>query len=92
MEEDKKYFKGVFIPIHIWKDQSLKSNEKMLISEIIRVHSENKECDISNKYIADFLGISETNASKTLSRIIKKGYVITVNFDGRKRIIKPNVI
>ena len=88
MEEQKRLSKGIWIPIEIWKDKNLTWNEKILFLEIDSYTSNDKDCFFSNEYISKLLGISETNANKTLSSLIKKGYVVKTRFDGRHRYVK----
>ena len=86
--EQERLTKGIWIPIEIWKDNNLTWNEKILFLEIDSYTSQDKDCFFSNQYISELLGISETNANKTLSSLIQKGYVIKTKFDGRKRYVK----
>lgn len=86
--EQERLVKGLWIPIEIWKDTNLSWNEKILFLEIDSFTSADKDCYISNEYIAQLLGVSETHANKILSSLISKGYVIKTSFDGRKRYIK----
>lgn len=88
MEQQERKVKGIWIPIEIWKDKNLTWNEKILFLEIDSYTTKEKDCFFSNEYISELLGISETNANKTLSSLIKKGYVIKTKFDGRKRYVK----
>lgn len=84
----KREFLGVWIPKEIWLDKDLSINEKALYAEINSFTSKEKACFISNKHIADFLGTSETNASKILNSLIDKKYVSVEKFDGRRRYIR----
>ena len=86
--EQQRIVKGIWIPIEIWKDKNLSWNEKILFLEIDSYTSKEQDCFFSNEYIANLLGISETNANKTLSSLISKGYVVKTKFDGRRRYIK----
>lgn len=86
--EQERLSKGIWIPIEVWKDKNLTWNEKILFLEIDSYTSSEKDCFFSNEYISDLLGISVTNASKTISSLIEKGYVIKTKFDGRKRYVK----
>lgn len=86
--EQERLSKGIWIPIEIWKDKNLTWNEKILFLEIDSYTSNEKDCFFSNEYISELLGISETNANKTLSSLIKKGYVIKTKFDGRRLYVK----
>lgn len=88
---EERIVKGIWIPIEIWKDKNLTWNEKILLLEIDSYTSKDKDCFISNEFISELLGINETNASKTISSLIKKGYVIKTRFDGRKRYVKADL-
>ena len=87
-QEQERLTKGIWIPIEIWKDKNLTWNEKILFLEIDSYTSKDKDCYFSNEYISDLLGINITNASKTISSLIEKGYIIKTKFDGRKRYVK----
>lgn len=80
--------KGIWIPIEIWEDKNLSWNERILLLEIDSFTTKDKDCFISNEYIANLLNVSETTANKILSSLIKKGYVIKTAFDGRRRYVK----
>lgn len=86
--EQERLSKGIWIPIEIWKDKNLTWNEKILFLEIDSYTSQDIDCFFSNEYISELLGISQTNANKTLSSLINKGYVIKTKFDGRHRYVK----
>lgn len=83
--------KGIWIPIEIWEDKNLTWNEKILFLEIDSFTTKEKDCYISNEYIAKLLGVTETSANKILSSLISKGYVVKTKFDGRRRFIKTNL-
>ncbi len=87
-EQNERQVKGIWIPIEIWKDKNLTWNEKILFLEIDSYTSKDKDCYFSNEYISELLGISITNASKTISSLIEKGYIVKTKFDGRKRYVK----
>lgn len=87
-EQNERQVKGIWIPIEIWKDKNLTWNEKILFLEIDSYTSKDKDCYFSNEYISELLGISVTNASKTISSLIEKGYIVKTKFDGRKRYVK----
>lgn len=80
--------KGIWIPIEIWEADDLSWNEKILLMEIDSYTTKGKDCFISDEYISELLGINATNANRTLSSLIKKGYVIKTRFDGRKRYVE----
>lgn len=72
---------GLWIPIEIWEDKNLNWNEKILFLEIDSFTSKDNDCFVSNEYISNLLGVSETSANKILSSLIKKGYIIKTKFD-----------
>lgn len=80
--------KGIWIPIEIWENKELTWNEKILFLEIDSFTTTEKDCYISNEYIAKLLGVTENSANRVLSSLINKGYVIKTAFDGRKRYVK----
>lgn len=84
----ERLVKYIVVPIEIWENKELSWNEKALFIEIDSFTKRGKPCFISNAYIADLLGIAETNASKVIGRLIKKGFVRVVNFDGRHRYVE----
>lgn len=86
--ENNRQVKGIWIPIEIWECKDLSWNEKILFAEIDSYTSKDKDCYISNEYIANLLGVAETSANKILSSLIQKGYVIKTAFDGRRRFVK----
>lgn len=84
----ERVFKGIWIPVEIWKDKSLTWNEKILLMEIDSFTSSGKDCYFSNEYIADFLNVSIRWARKYMSHLIEAGYVKLVRFDGRRRYVE----
>lgn len=84
----ERQIKGIFIPIEIWENKELSWNEKILLMEIDSFTSKNLPCFFSNEYIANLLGVKENTASILLSKLIKKGYVRRVGFNGRERFVE----
>ena len=87
----ERLVKYIVVPIEIWEDRELSWGEKALLIEIDSYTRRGKPCFISNEFIANLLNVTETNASKALGRLIKKGYVRVVSFDGRHRYIESCV-
>lgn len=84
----ERQIKGIFIPIEIWENKQLSWNEKILLMEIDSFTSKELPCYFSNEYIAELLGVKENTASIILSKLIKKGYVRKVGFNGRERFVE----
>lgn len=79
--------KGIWIPIEIWEAQDLSWNEKILLMEIDSFTSKGRDCFISDEYIADLVNTSTRNASRMMTNLIEKGYVVRTRFDGRRRFV-----
>lgn len=72
-------------------NKDLSWNEKILLIEIDSFTSKDRECYISNEYIAELLGVSVSWASKCLSHLLDLGLVRVVKFDGRKRYVESTI-
>ena len=87
----ERIVKGIWSPIEIWQNRSLSWNEKILLMEIDSFTAKDRECYISNEYIAELLGVSVSWASKCLSHLLELGLVRVVKFDGRKRYVESTI-
>ena len=67
-------FKGVWIPRHIWCDTTLNWTHKLLLVEIDSLDTLD-HCFASNKYFAEFLGLSKSRVSEVISDLEKLGYI-----------------
>ena len=83
----ERIVKGIWIPIEIWEAEDLSWNEKILLMEIDSFTSQGKDCFISDEYIADLVNTSIRNASRMMTNLIDKGYVVRTRFDGRRRFV-----
>ena len=88
---DNRSFKGVWIPKEIWINDKLTWVDKLIFTEIDSLDNEN-HCTASNKYLASFIGCSENKVSQAISKLIKLGYISILQFDGRTRVLKSNLI
>lgn len=84
-------FKGVWIPKAVWLDDRLTALDKIILVEIDSLDNGERGCFASNKYIADFCQCSETKVSKSISDLIKYGYLFVQSFDGRQRELKSRL-
>ena len=87
----ERIVKGIWIPIEIWQDKSLSWNEKILLMEIDSFTAKDRECYISNEYIAELLGVTDRCARKYLSHLLELGLIRVVKFDGRKRYVESTI-
>ena len=91
--EDKRAFRGIWIPKEIWLSKDLTLQEKVFIVEIDSLDNE-KGCFASNKHFSDFFGLSIGRVSQVINSLKKKGYIdikyIRENKEIVERIIKIN--
>lgn len=87
IRENRRAFKGVWIPAEFWLDQNLSIIEVIVLTEIDSLDNENG-CVASNKHFAEFTGLSKNRVSEIVNGLKTKGYVnIQYFFDdyGQKR-------
>tara|TARA_R110000824_G_scaffold364662_3_gene553026 strand:- start:32 stop:649 length:618 start_codon:yes stop_codon:yes gene_type:complete len=87
MKENKRNFLGVWLPRDVYLDKKLSWTEKILYVEIQSLDNE-QGCFASNEYFAEFLDVSTTTISISISKLKKLGYVECISFDGRRRVLK----
>lgn len=91
MADNERDFKGVWIPKQVWLDSRLTALDKVILTEVDSLDQSERGCYASNKHIAEFCQCSETKVSKSISQLIKYGYLYVQNFDGRQRELKSRV-
>ena len=74
MEENKRAFKGIWIPKEVWESKELTLQQKVMLVEIDSLDNE-KGCYASNKYFSDFFGTSSGRVSQIINELIDKGYL-----------------
>lgn len=87
IRENRRAFKGVWIPAEFWLDQNLSIIEVIVLTEIDSLDNEHG-CIASNKHFAEFTGLSKNRVSEIINGLKTKGYVnIQYFFDdfGQKR-------
>lgn len=85
--ENKRDFKGIWIPKEIFLNDDLSWTERILLIEIDSLDNE-EGCFAGNEYLSKFLRVSEITISNAISKLKKKGYIKQIYFDGRRRILK----
>lgn len=90
-QNQKRAFKGIWIPEEIWLDKELNIMEKLFLVEIDSLDNE-QGCWASNKYFSEFFGISKSRASQIINSLKDKNLIeISYTRDGKeikKRVIK----
>lgn len=69
--EQKRSFKGVWIPRDIWLAEDLSMQEKVLLVEIDSLDNEDG-CYATNEYFGRFMGLSAKHISRLVSSLTKK--------------------
>ncbi len=87
----KNIVSGLFIPLPILKIEKLSFNQKGLLSEILYL-SKKGDCRATNKHLAGFLGISESNVGHSIPKFEKMGLITITSFDGRNRSINCDIV
>jgi len=95
MEEEVQVKRSfwAFIPSMALSDKSLSSTAKLILAEIYSLADENGVCYPSNKHFSEILGISETQVSKCISQLKKRGCVDIeiIPEKGNLRVLKINL-
>lgn len=81
---DKKEFTGVWIPRHIIEDEDLSMSEMIIYSEIACFEI----CYKSNEKLGERYGLKANTISIIISKLLSKGYIKKLSFDGRNRQLK----
>lgn len=90
-DEDKREFKGIWIPKSIWLNRTLSVLEKVLLIEIDSLDDPQNGCWKSNKRFAEFFDMSESRISELITSLKNKGYItvqLTRTNEGFKRSIR----
>ena len=88
---EKRDFKGVWIPKEVWLDTRLNALDKVILIEIDSLDQGERGCYASNEHLAEFCQCSKTKVSTAIKKLIDCGYIYVQNFDGRKRELKSRL-
>src|SRR5262245_61025347 len=87
MERLSRDFKGIWIPKEIWLSEKLSLMEKVLFVEIQSLDNE-RGCYASNRYFAQFFGVSERQIRTYIGSLKEKGFINVSIKDRNERIIR----
>ena len=87
MEKPSRDFKGIWISKEIWLSTQLSLMEKVLFVEIVSLDNE-RGCFASNRYFADFFGISDRQIRNVIGSLKTKGFVIVTVRNKNERVIR----
>lgn len=89
---EKRRFKGIWIPRSIWLDQNLTIHEKVMLVEIDSLDNENG-CYARNQHFCDFLGVNERRIQDIIRSLKDKGLItVTLLREPGKKAIKGRVL
>lgn len=91
MTDEKREFKGMWIPAMVYYNREVSWSAKIIWAEIDSFTSNDRECFFSNEYLANFLGCSVPQVTRYLTELKKVGWIEEAGFDGRKRYLKSLV-
>lgn len=80
-------FKGVWIPREIWLSSTLSLMEKVLFVEINSLDNE-RGCYASNRYFAEFFGISPRQIATHIASLKEKGFITVTIQNQNERVIR----
>jgi len=82
--DEKRDFKGIWIPAEVWLNKDLNVMEKLFLVEIDSLDNING-CVASNGYFADFFGLSKSRCSEIISSLeAKKLIKVLIKSDAKK--------
>lgn len=84
MERD---FKGIWIPKEIWLSSELSLMEKVLFVEIHSLDNE-RGCFASNRYFAEFFGVSPRQIATYVASLKEKGFISVTFLNQNERTIR----
>lgn len=87
MEKPSRDFKGIWISKEIWLSTQLSLMEKVLFVEIVSLDNE-RGCFASNRYFAEFFGISDRQIRNVIGSLKTKGFVIVTVRNKNERVIR----
>ena len=91
MDEQKRDFKGVWIPVEVYLDERLNALDKIILMEIDSLDNGIDGCYASNEYIAEFCQCKTAKVTRAISKLKQLGYLEVGKFDGRKRFLKSRL-
>jgi hypothetical protein len=90
MERPPRDFKGIWIPKEIWLSNQLSLMEKVLFVEIHSLDNEHG-CYASNRYFADFFGVSDRQIRTYVGSLKDKGFISVSIKNRNERVIRVMV-
>jgi hypothetical protein len=83
MYEQKRAFKGIWIPIEIWDNTDLEILEKILLADIESDCSNHQVCFADVNYWVWLLQVKERKVKHLLASLEWKGFIESTTVDGK---------
>lgn len=90
MEENKRDFKGIWIPKELWFEKGLSLQEKCFIAEINSLDNDNG-CFASNEHFAKITNLSKNRCTEVIKSLEKKN-IISIEYEYENKAIKKRII
>lgn len=74
MSENKRGYKGVYIPAELWETDELTMHEKFFLTEIYYLDNEDG-CFAGNKHFSDLFHVSERQVTNVINKLEEKGCI-----------------
>jgi hypothetical protein len=87
MGQAARDFKGIWIPKEIWLSPTLSLMEKVLFVEIHSLDNE-RGCFASNRYFAEFFGVSPRQIATYVGSLKEKGFITVTIRNQNERTIR----
>jgi len=87
MERSQRDFKGIWIPKEVWLSPTLSLMEKVLFVEIHSLDNE-RGCFASNRYFAEFFGVSTRQIATYVASLKEKGFITVSIQNQNERTIR----
>lgn len=71
--ENKRDFKGIWIPAEIWLNEDLNATEKMIIAEVHSLSNQERGCFASNAHFGKITGLSNSRCSAIINKLKETG-------------------
>ena len=89
--ENKRDFKGVWIPREVWLDKRLNALDKVILTEIDSLDNEEDGCFANNEYLAEFCQCSTKTVTRAITKLKTFSYIYEKSFNGRQRLLKSSL-
>lgn len=88
MESYEREFKGIWIPKEVYLSPAIGWMGKLIYLEIDSFTSKDRDCFVSNEYLAEKFEISPRQVIRNIVKLKELGWIEQTRFDGKKRYLR----